>query len=158
MGSEGVTIRPARSSDADGIAAVLQALVMAGKRTRPADTGFALTHYIEDPGRIECHVAESGDGRVLGFQSMKLAEAGNPWGAPPGWAIIGSHIHPDAARRGVGASLFRATVAAARTAGVPAIDACIGVTNAEGQAYYEAMGFRDYRTMEGAVCKAFKLT
>ena len=148
-------IRAAEPADAEGISAVLQALVTAKKRTKRSDPAFAREHYIEDPGRIQCFVAEDEGGDILGFQSMKLAEAGNPYGAPVGWGVIGTHVSPRAARRGVGARLFAATVLVARDAGLPAIEAYIGAENAEGQAYYEAMGFRTYRYAEGAVCKRY---
>lgn len=84
---------------------------------------------------------------------MKRAAAGNPWGVRPGWGIVGTHIRPDAARRGVGRALFGQTLDAARAAGLRHIDATIAADNAEGLAYYEAMGFRTYRTPEGRICK-----
>ncbi|MEJ6394940.1 GNAT family N-acetyltransferase [Gymnodinialimonas sp. 2305UL16-5] len=150
-------IRSADPKDADGIAQVLDALTQAGKRSRPSDRAFALSNYVAHPNKIACHVAVADDGTVLGFQSFKLALDGNEYGAPPGWALIGTHIHPDAARCGIGQKLFAATRASAQAAEVPAIEAFIGATNLEGQAYYEAMGFRDYRKAEGAICKCFNL-
>ncbi len=53
--------------------------------------------------------------------------------------------------------LFAFTLEAARKAGIPAIEAFIGETNTEGQAYYDAMGFADYRRVEGAICKSLHL-
>lgn len=147
-------VRPARQSDASGISAVLGALVKAGKRSKRSDVHFAQSHYIDHPNKIQCHVAVADDGEILGFQSIKMAEENNGYGAPPGWALIGTHVSPRAVRCGVGRALFIATMKAAQTSGVPAIEAFIGASNKEGQAYYEAMGFRDYRTTEGAVCKS----
>jgi hypothetical protein len=48
-------------------------------------------------------------------------------------------------------------VDAARTASINKIDATIGKTNSDGLAYYEAMEFRTYRTMDAKVCKCFEL-
>ncbi|WP_170783027.1 GNAT family N-acetyltransferase [Ruegeria lacuscaerulensis] len=149
-------LRQATSYDAPGIAGVLQALVLADKRSKPADAGFAETHYVSHPGQIQCLLALDGD-EVLGFQSLKQAVEGNPYGAPVGWGLIGTHIRPSTARRGVGRALFQETLKAARAAGLVAIDATIGVNNAEGLAYYQAMGFVDYRRIDGARCKSFTL-
>ncbi len=150
-------IRPAHEDDAAGIAGVLHDLVKAGKRTKQADPEFALTHYIAHPDKIECHVAEDDAGHIMGFQSLKWAEIGNEYGTPAGWAMIGTHISPKAARRGIGKALFASTLQAAHTSGVPAIEAFIGEANVEGQAYYEAMGFADYRRADGAICKALHI-
>ncbi len=96
-------------------------------------------------------------GRVLGFQSLKRAVENNPYGAPVGWGVIGTHILPSAARRGIGRALFEATLGIARELELPAIDATIGINNAEGLAYYEAMGFREYRRNADAISKSFAL-
>ena len=154
METGGWIIRPAHGRDAEGIAAVLEALVKVGKRNKRSDAAFALSHYIEHPSRIQCVVAAASDGEIVGFQSLKMSLIGNEYGTPPGWAIIGTHVSPKAARRGIGKALFQATCKAAQASGVPAIEAFVGVANAEGQDYYDAMGFRNYRTVEGAVCKS----
>lgn len=150
-------IRHAQKDDAIGIAEVLRDLVKAGKRTKRDDPEFALMHYISHPNQIGCHVAEDKDGSILGFQSIKLARPRNEYGAPVGWALIGTHIRPNSARRGIGKALFASTLKTAKNAGVPAIEAFIGEKNAEGQAYYKAMGFVEYRQAKGAVCKSLNL-
>ena len=149
-------VRPAEPGDAEGMAAVLAELVKAGKRSKACDRDFALQHYISHPDRIACYVAQDEDGTILGFQSLKLALENNEYGVAPGWGVIGTHIAPRAARRGVGRLLFQSTRKAAQKWGIPAIEAFIGAGNAEGLAFYEAMGFRDYRYTETAVCKSFK--
>lgn len=148
-------IQPAQPIHAAGIAGVLHDLVKAGKRSKRDDLDFALQHYVAHPDKIECHVAEDDQGTVLGFQSIKLAKLGNQYGAPAGWALIGTHIRPASARCGIGRALFASTLKAAQRAGVPAIEAFIGSKNLEGQAYYDALGFADYRRVEGAICKSF---
>ena len=137
--------------------AVLEELVLANKRTKRSDPEFARAHYVKHPDRLECVVAEDENGAVLGFQSLKIAREGNAYGTPVGWGIIGTHIRPSAARRGVGTRLFAATREAARRAGLAAIEAYIGAGNAEAQAYYEAMGFRTYRHADGVVAKAYEI-
>jgi ribosomal protein S18 acetylase RimI-like enzyme len=58
---------------------------------------------------------------------------------------------------GIGSRLFDATLASARGAGLPAIDAYIGAENVAALDYYEALGFRAYRNSDGAICKALQL-
>ncbi len=147
-------IRPATPDDVDGMVAVLQALTTAGLRTRPDDPEFTLNNYVQPPNGILCSVAVDNHG-VRGLQALTRALENNQWGVTPGWGIIGTHISPDAARQGIGKALFAATIKAARDAGLAHIDATIASTNAGGLAYYEAMGFRTYREMNGAICKKF---
>lgn len=150
--------RPAVMSDADEISAFLQDLARLGKRTLPSDAEFVQTTYIDHPDNIRCTVAQDTDGRLLGLQILKRASEGNAYGVTPGWGIIGTHVRPDAARRGVGKALFAATHDAAIKAGLQKIDATIGANNPEGLAYYEAIGFRTYDTLEDRVRKCLELT
>jgi len=150
-------LRDAAFEDVTQMSEFLKELTAAGKRTSPDDPDFVRTRYIEDPGKIRCSVAEE-NGVVLGFQSLKLAEPGNPYDVEPGWGIIGTHIRPSAARRGVGRALFSVSRAAAEAAGLPKIDASIAADNPEALAYYEAMGFRTYRTPGNIICKSFDVT
>ena len=152
-----MNLRDATERDVPQISAFLKELTAAGKRTRPDDEAFVLAHYINDPAKIRCTVAEE-DGEILGFQSLSLAEDGNQWGVTPGWGIIGTHIRLSAARRGVGRALFSVTRAAAAAAGISDIDASIGADNAEGLGYYEAIGFRAYRSAPGRICKRFEVS
>ncbi|WP_217355403.1 GNAT family N-acetyltransferase [Ruegeria arenilitoris] len=151
---DNLIIRQAGLDDVQGISDVLHEITAAGKRTRPSDPGFVLTNYVGHPDQLTCVLALS-ETRLLGFQSMKRAVAANPYGVQVGWGIIGTHIRPSAARCGVGRALFQATLKVATEQGIPAIDATIAASNAEGLAYYAAMGFIDYRSHEGAVCKAY---
>ncbi len=149
--------RDATLSDVAQMSAFLKELTTAGKRTSPDDEDFVQKYYIEDPAKIRCTVAEEND-QILGFQSLKQAVSGNAWGVEPGWGIIGTHIRPSAARRGLGRALFAKSQAAAAEFGLTKIDATIAATNPEALAYYEAMGFKTYRTPEGIIGKEFDLT
>jgi ribosomal protein S18 acetylase RimI-like enzyme len=151
-------IRTVEQGDALAMSRMLQQLVDIGKRTAPADEAFVLANYIGDPDNILCSVCEDDACTLLGFQVLKLATPGNRFGTPDGWGIIGTHVSPLAARRGVGSKLFKVTKAAAIAAGLDRIEAFIGTGNAEGQAYYERMGFRTYRLAQDAVCKCIELT
>ncbi|QBF31141.1 GNAT family N-acetyltransferase [Thalassococcus sp. S3] len=151
-------IRPARLDDAPAMSAFLQELSALGKRTRRSDLEFVQSHYVENPSSIRCSVAEDADGTILGFQALTLAGPDNEFGVEAGWGVIGTHVSPHAARRGVGRALFSATREAAQSAGLRKIDASIGDDNAEGLAYYEAMGFRTYRMPEGRICKCYEVS
>ncbi|MEM1065863.1 MAG: GNAT family N-acetyltransferase [Pseudomonadota bacterium] len=151
-------IRAAVADDAAQISAFLQELTALGKRTRPSDEAFVRAEYIGNPNGVSCTVAEDADGTLLGIQILSVAQHANPYGVAPGWGIIGTHGRPSAARRGVGRALFPASRAAAEAAGLASLDAAIGETNAEGLAYYEAMGFRTYRTYDGRICKRYDIS
>lgn len=151
-------IREAVSADAEALSQVLEELRAAGKRKKAGDPAFVQSHYIAGPGQVRCSVAEDADGTLLGLQSLKRAWAGNPYDTPVGWGIIGTHIRPSAARRGVGRALFAASQEAARQAGLRQIEAAIGDANAEGLAYYAAMGFETYAQEPGLVRKCFTLS
>ncbi|WP_170407558.1 GNAT family N-acetyltransferase [Ruegeria arenilitoris] len=151
---DNLIIREVRLEDVAGISEVLQEITAAGKRTRPSDPGFVEALYVAHPDQLTCFVATR-ETRILGFQSLKRAAVDNPYGAPVGWGVIGTHIRPSAARCGVGRAMFQATVSVAKAQGLPAIDATIDANNAEGLAYYAAMGFVEYKSQEGTVSKAY---
>lgn len=144
--------RPATEADAPQMSALLGAIIRKWQSPRAYDEALVRDHYISAPGLIQCTVAEEG-GDILGFQVLKRAWQGNPYGVAPGWGIIGSYVKLGAHGRGVGRALFAETLRQARAAGLEMIDATIGDDNAEGLAYYEAMGFRSYRTEPGCDCK-----
>ena len=149
-------IRDAVLGDVKKMSGLLKELTAYGKRKSPDSEAFVRAHYIEDLRKIRCSVAEK-NGVLLGFQSLTLANAGNKYGVEPGWGIIGTHIRPSAARRGVGRALFAVSLKAAEDASIAKIDASIANDNPEALAYYEAMGFRTYRTPQGLICKCLDL-
>ncbi len=150
-------IRSAKLDDAAGMAAVQNEIFAAGLRKAPTDIDTVLANYLQHTDRIECSIAEDENGRILGFQSLRYAQADNPYDVAEGWGIIGTHVSPHAARRGVGSALFAATRKAAEVRGLKNIDASIGADNLLGQNYYDAMGFTTYRQPEGLVCKVYRL-
>lgn len=139
-----IDLRQARASDADAMADVQNAIFRAGLRDSGVDVDSIRERYLGGEHTVACTVAER-DGRLVGFQSLKRAWHGNPYGVAEGWGIIGTHIHPEAGRSGIGRRLFAVSLAAARAAGLAHIDATIGASNAPALAYYAAMGFVPYR-------------
>lgn len=146
-------VRAARTGDAGEMSAILAPILAGWNSDRPSAPAHVLAHYIEHSDRIACSVAVDAAGEILGFQSLKAARPGNPYGLPEGWGIIGTYVRATAGRQGVGKALFAASLRAAKAAGVSEIDATIGADNALGLGYYEALGFRTYREKPGAVCK-----
>lgn len=148
-------IREARAEDAVEVSAFLQALVALGKRRLPADAEFVRDVYIGHADNIACSVAEDTDGSLLGIQILLRATEDNPYGVEPGWGIIGTHVNPTAARRGVGRKLFATTRAAAETAGLQKIEATIGANSPDALAYYDTMGFETFAQDDEKVRKCF---
>lgn len=139
-----IEIRSAKPTDAEDMAEVQNAIYRAGLRSAPVDVALVHERYLDVEHTVACTVAEQ-DGRVVGFQSLKRAWLGNPYDVPEGWGIIGTHIHPDAGRSGLGRRLFATSLEAAKTAGLRHIDASIGIDNSPALAYYSAIGFTPYR-------------
>jgi ribosomal protein S18 acetylase RimI-like enzyme len=150
-------IRSAVPDDADEMSNVLDDIFRAGQRSQLSDRAFVLQRYIDHPSRIQCSVAIDTHGQIMGFQSLKRTWIGNPYDVQEGWGIIGTHISPRAARRGVGAALFKVSLLAAKTAALNSIDATIGEDNHPALAYYEAIGFKTYRKAEKCICKCFMI-
>ncbi|WP_267126442.1 GNAT family N-acetyltransferase [Xanthomonas sacchari] len=103
-------IRPATLDDAEAMVAVQTAIFAAGLRKAPTDLATVRATYLQHPDRLQCVLAEDADGRVLGFQSLRIARPGNAYDVAEGWGIIGTHVDPRAARRGIGSALFRPPV------------------------------------------------
>ncbi|MCZ4262631.1 GNAT family N-acetyltransferase [Limimaricola sp. G21655-S1] len=139
------SIRPARRDDADAMCAILNPLIAAGGSTahrRPFDAARMRQHYLAPDELVSCVVAER-DGDVVGFQS--LIWAGDPEDPlPEGWTVIASFVQRGLTGRGIGRAMFERTRAAAKAAGVVAMDATIRADNPAGLRYYSAMGFDDW--------------
>ncbi|MFK0332810.1 GNAT family N-acetyltransferase [Rhizobium sp. NPDC090275] len=150
-----MNIRAATAQDAPAISEMLQKLVAAGKRTARADIEFVRENYTDNPVGIRCCLAEDEKGSLLGIQSLIHATEGNRYETPVGWGIIGTHVSPDAARRGVGRRLFECSREAAIEAGLSKIEAFIGKDNIVAQSYYERLGFETFRHTDTAVCKVW---
>lgn len=139
------------------MSAILTPILEIWGSARERAPAHVLDHYIAHPDSVQCVVAVDGAGRMMGFQSLKVAAAGNTYDLPAGWSIIGTYVDLNNARNGVGRALFNSTSKAARVAGLTRIDATIGAQSVDALAYYDAMGFRTYRQLPGAVGKVVEL-
>jgi L-amino acid N-acyltransferase YncA len=137
-------IAPVTAGDAPGMTTLLNAIIERGGTTAHQtlyNTDNMMEHYIAPPGLVCCHVAKEGN-NVLGFQWVGWPGEKSPM--PEGWAVIASFVAIEAAGRGIGQLLFKATHAAACAAGVKTIDATIRADNVPGLKYYSGLGFVDY--------------
>lgn len=121
------------------------------------DGGKIISEFIGPELAICCHVAVE-NGKVCGFQALLWADPSWPGDdrLPADWALIATYVDPEAHGKGIGRALFACTEAAARDAGVSAIDATIRKENAGGLSYYARMGFVDYRSSGETVSKSYK--
>jgi L-amino acid N-acyltransferase YncA len=148
------TTRPAHPADAAEMAALLNEIIALGGTTAyedPFSPNDMDHHYISNPARISCTVAEEA-GEILGFQGLFWPDdPADPF--PEGWAYIATFARVGRTGRGIGKALFAATLAAARTAAVQTIDATIRADNAGGLAYYGQLGFTDYARLHSLPLK-----
>lgn len=138
----GPEIRPAAAADLPQMAALLNAIIRTGGTTAietPLDEAALAAWFLDPPGAVCCHVALDAAGRVLGFQSV----GANP-DLPPGTGDMASFVAEGLTGRGIGSALFAATRAAARGAGLTALNATIRADNTGGLAYYARLGFADH--------------
>ena len=151
-----IELRSARETDADDMSAVQNAIFRAGLRSSSVTVDQIRERYLAGDHRVACTVTDL-DGRVVGFQSLKRAWPDNPYGVETGWGIIGTHIHPDLGRHGLGTRLWSVTLEAAQEAGLLHIDATIGANSEPALAYYRSLGFVPYREADGAIPHRFDI-
>ena len=136
-------IREAILADVPGMTAMQNAVIRIGGTTAHEDERTiedVAAAYLTGPSVLCAHVAEE-DGRIIGFQVLGLYPD-----MPDRWGDIGTFVHPDVQRGGVGAALFAATVGWARAHGVPTLLAVIRADNRVGLGYYTKRGFVDFGT------------
>ncbi|HEX7694199.1 MAG TPA: GNAT family N-acetyltransferase [Sphingomonas sp.] len=140
-------VRPTTRTDAPTLAELLNEIIAAGGTTAYeapfAPDAFAEAH-IDGPGVITSVMAENGDGRAMGFQTLLRSEK-----LGPEWGNIATFARHGATARGIGSALFAATRTAAVAAGLTTLNATIRADNAGGLAFYSRMGFVDYAVAHG---------
>ncbi len=137
-----ITIRKAGDLDARDMAELLDAIIRKGGST--AHTGQVTRATIlewmkRDPDMSAWHVAEDGDGRILGFQFFEPHPE-----LPPEACDIASFVKLGQTGLGVGSKLFDASRQAAQDLGYVWINATIRADNSGGLAYYQSRGFETY--------------
>ena len=154
-----IEIRSALPQDVDTMAAMINRIISIGGTTAYRDEfdgAKILSEFMPPKSGICCHVAID-DLQCRGFQALLWCDP--DWEGegklPADWAVIATYVDPAAHGQGIGRQLFEQTAAAAKDAGVRYIDATIRKENSGGLAYYESMGFEDYREGRESVSKRF---
>jgi L-amino acid N-acyltransferase YncA len=138
-----LSIRRATPEDAAGVAAVLNDAILGGSPTI-LDTPFSVEDeraYIEGlSSRSFIHVAETPGAGIVGFQAVV------PWSdfattAHDHVATMGTFVTAAHRRRGVGASLARASFAAALALGYEKVFTDLRADNLDSLAYHLSLGF-----------------
>ena len=73
----------------------MTAIIVSWNSDRACDPAYVASHYIAAADQLTCTVAldPHKDGMVLGFQSLKLAQAKNIYDVAPGWGLSGPMLH-----------------------------------------------------------------
>ncbi|WP_448950036.1 N-acetyltransferase family protein [Labrys neptuniae] len=152
-------VRSAQPGDAGAMAAILNEIIAIGGTTAHRDSfderGIVGTFIAPEFG-ISCFVALDGV-QMLGFQALEWCDPAwpGPDPLPADWGVIATYVDPQAHKKGIGRALFAKTAVAAREAGVRFVDATIRKENTGGQAYYQGIGFSDYRVGAETISKRF---
>jgi ribosomal protein S18 acetylase RimI-like enzyme len=111
-----VLVRAAESADLPAISALDQRITGTGKSAYWQDM---LRRYGDGPADRYFLVAETGDGKILGFLigEIRAWEFGSP---PAGW-VFAINVDPDARLGGIGTLLFDEVCARFRAAGVRSV-------------------------------------
>ena len=146
--SHALIVRPARTSDAPGLCALLNEIIEIGGSTayqKPLTADEFSDKFITSVGIVSCFVAETPNGMLLGFQWLTRSD-----NLPKNWGDIATFAKANSGVRGVGTALFERTRAAAQAAGLDTINATIRGDNVSGLGYYSKMGFVDYNVVKDA--------
>jgi L-amino acid N-acyltransferase YncA len=130
-------VRPATPTDAEAMAAILNAVIALGGTTAhetPKPQDKVRQDYITGPDVLSSVVADV-DGQVVGWQAANLWQ---------GEAHIGSFVQPGLQANGTGAQMFTLTCQLLRAKGIATIIASIRADNLPGLAYYARIGFVDF--------------
>jgi RimJ/RimL family protein N-acetyltransferase len=150
---EETTIRRASPADAAGIAAVIG--IVAAERVHSAiDRAWTIEEerrYLADLSPREAiHVAEDGDGTIVGLQGLDL------WspilGSMAHVGQVGTFLLPGWRARGVGKRLWAATRSFAHAARYRKLVVQVRASNLGARAFYERLGFRPCGRLARQVC------
>ena len=149
-------IRGAKPEDAKGLSAFLQELSALGKRTMPSDEDY-VSNNLHSASRLHRVHSRAGPRRHFAWPANPETRQHRQY--LRGHTGLGHNRNPrqppSRSARCYGKALFASTKAAAINAKLQKIDATIGDTIPEGLAYYEAMGFRSYKSENGKTSKCY---
>lgn len=150
-----ITTRSATPDDAASMCALLNPIIEDGTSTahrRLFDKDRMRETHITAPRLIQTTLALAGED-LMGFQLLEWADPSydGPEALPDGWAVIASFVRSGSQGMGIGQTLWRDTLLAAKRANVTSIDASIRADNVSGLAYYSGLGFSDYASIKDMV-------
>jgi L-amino acid N-acyltransferase YncA len=138
-----IRIRPVRVEDAEGVAKMLNPLILSGENTaldRVVTAEEERAFISGFPARGVFHVAERAEDEVIvGFQNIEPFATYTDSFAHVG--IIGTYVDLSGQRQGIGRLLFEATRLAAKEKGYEKFSAFVRADNAAGLAFYKRIGF-----------------
>jgi ribosomal protein S18 acetylase RimI-like enzyme len=140
MTSDPVDVRPATAADVPAVTALLLAQLLEHRMAPAADALRAsVERVLADPARGRIFVAADG-ARPVGVAALSFS-----WplehAARVAW-LEELYVEPAARERGIGTRLLRAALAAAREAGVVAVELEVDVDHRRAARLYEREGFR----------------
>ena len=161
MTTSGITVRRAEIADAASLCAVINPIIAKGGTTAfrvPFDPESIAKRCLTTPLGLSCFLAEDTAG-VQGFQYLLASDPAitGAGALPPDWGSIATFVAEGQQGRGIGRSLFAATLDAARSAGIAKIDATIRRENTGGQRFYDGLGFVEYRSNDLSISRVFDI-
>jgi len=79
--------RAAQPQDSVEMSRLLGEIIRHWESERPYDEAHIGAHYIAHPDKAACTIVLDERENLLGFQSLKLARAGNQYNVTPGWGL-----------------------------------------------------------------------
>jgi ribosomal protein S18 acetylase RimI-like enzyme len=138
------TIRRAAPGDAEAIIAILEGIaseLIYSAISEPWSVDQQRNHLLALSPREAIHVAESKEGRVLGYQ---ILERWAPTlGSMSHVGQIGTFVTPDCRGQGIGQALFKRTLEFARNCDYLKFVIQVRSSNLLAQAFYRRLGFRE---------------
>lgn len=146
-GAAGVTIRPARPGDEDGIVRLVEALAAYEREPDAVElTADGLhAHLFAGTPRVFAHVAEQ-DGRIVGIAVWFLNFS--TWTGRHGIYLEDLFVDPAARSGGVAYALMRALAREAAERGCARIDWAVLDWNELAKRFYRRLGARHHETWE----------
>ena len=137
-----ITVRPAIAADFPQMSELLNQIIAAGGTTAyqtPATADDLLMWMQKFKGRNVWHVAQNGDGWIMGLQFVEPHVD-----LPDDAGDIATYVRIGATQLGTGSKLFEATRLAAAKLGYVWLNATIRADNPGGLAYYTSRGFQTW--------------
>ncbi len=142
-----INTRYATKQDAASMCTLLNDIIVIGGTTAyeiEFDELRFFEYFLTGDNCICCIVAHNNNDSILGFQALSIRSD-----LPVGWVDIATFARPHQKVRGVGTTLFNATIRHLKGGDFTHINASIRADNHSGLAYYAKMGFNDYDIQTG---------